>query len=186
MERWLSTAEAADRLGTSLATVRALVRSGQLQGTVEDRNVRKRWRVDADSVEVYLAQHGRVDQRRMSASARAAARRDNAQALAEQISMLLGELRQRPSVREHCEAGAKDSEYRAQFIALTEVVLHQRARSQAIEEAERHQATAVEHLTAAVKAQSEAAAALRRALAQADDALGELLIPGVIPSARPD
>jgi hypothetical protein len=58
--------------------------------------------------------------------------------------------------------------------------LRQRARAQAIEDAEHHHAEAVEHLTAAVRAQSEAASALRRALSEADDSLGELLIPSYI------
>jgi hypothetical protein len=65
------------------------------------------------------------------------------------------------------------------LVSLTEVVLHERARSQAVEEAERYQAEAVEHLTAAVEAQSQAAEALRRALKQSEDALGQMLVPGL-------
>jgi excisionase family DNA binding protein len=182
VDGWVSTTQAAARLGVSLATVRALVRSGKLVGASEQRDVRKRWRVDAASVEAYLTQVGNGGDHRDAAGARdAASRHQAASELTQQIAALIDELSHRPSAEQHTEALAETARQRAEVASLTAVILNQRARSQAIEEAEQYQATAIRHLTAAVEAQSQAAAALRQALQQADSALGELLIPGIGP-----
>jgi excisionase family DNA binding protein len=184
VDRWVSTTQAAARLGVSLATVRALVRSGKLAGTAEQRDVRKRWRIDAASVDAYLARAGNGDDRGKTPGAGAAKRYEAASELTQQIAALMGELSQRPSAEQYAEARAETERQRTEVASLTAIVLDQRARSQAMEEAEQHQATACRHLSAAVEAQSQAAAALRRALQQADDALGELLIPGIGPRDR--
>lgn len=177
---WLSTSQAADRLGTTLATVRALVRSGQLIGTVEARNTRSRWRVDEASVEAYLVERGRVDEQRAAALTATASRHSDIKRLASEIAALRGELKERPSAAEHSRVLAQNEQQRAQLLDLKEVVLRLRARAEAVEEAERQQATAVEHLVAAVGAQAQAASALRRALGETDDALGQVLIPDTV------
>lgn len=180
MADWLSTTQAAERLGTTLATVRALVESGQLIGTAEARVVRRRWRIDAASVEAYLDERGRLDLRREASMEIAAARRSDIKWLAAEIAALRSELKERPSSVEHDRILAQVEQQRAQLVALGEVALRLRARAEAVEEAERHHAKAVEHLTAAVAAQSQASAALRRALLHADDALGQFLVPGSV------
>lgn len=180
MAVWLSTSEAAERLGTTLATVRSLVNSGQLTGVVQDRNVRRRWRIDAASVEAYLAERGRVDERRAARLTISAAQQGEITRLADEIAALRSALRGRPTPVEHSRVVAQNEQQRAELGALRDVVLRLRARADAVEEAERQNAAAVEHLSAAVTAQANAAAALRRALGQADEALGQLLIPDTI------
>lgn len=131
-------------------------------------------------MEAYLAEHGRVDERRAAGIEIAATRSADMKRLADEIAALRSELRVRPSRAEHSLALAKNEQQRVQLVALSDVVLRLRARAEAVEEAERKHAAAVEHLTAAIAAQSEVAAALRRALRETDDALGQLLVPGTV------
>lgn len=180
MAEWLSTTQAAQRLGTTSATIRALVESGQLTATVEARAVRRRWRIDAASVQLYLDKRGRVDERRTAASALSAASRADIKRLAEELAVIRRELNDRPTPAEHDRLTAENEQQRAHLVALREVAIRLRVRAQSVEEAERHQAAAVEHLTAALAAQSQATAALRRALGETDDALGQFLVPGMV------
>ena len=110
----------------------------------------------------------------------AASRHSDIKRLADEITALRSELKERPSSAEHSRVLAQNEQQRRQLFDLGEVVLRLRARAEAVEEAERQHAAAVEHLAAAIAAQAQAAGALRRALGEADDALGQILIPDTV------
>ena len=66
MRGGLTVAEAADALGTSPQTVRALLRKGQLRGEQRPWGSRYVWEVSPEGLEEFLSQYGRLDGRRRS------------------------------------------------------------------------------------------------------------------------
>ena len=60
----LTVAEAAEALGTSAQTVRALLRTGELPGRKQPRGGRHVWVPSRSGVDAFLSEHGRLDVRR--------------------------------------------------------------------------------------------------------------------------
>jgi excisionase family DNA binding protein len=149
VERWLTTGQAAVVLGTSTTTIRKLAAAGQLTCRTETRPARRRWLISEESALRWLAENGRIDERRQQAS-----RADGGDGYAEMARL------------------------RDDNAVLRDVTLRLRARNDAVSAAEAHQARAVELLGQAMAEQAAAAAQLRLALTEQDDALGQLLTPG--------
>lgn len=156
MERWLTTAQAAEILGTTTTTVRSLANKGHLVSQVSPRVHRQRWLVSEGSTHEYLLQHGRFDERRRGRLTATAPASD-------------------------AEAQDELGRLRGEVVALRDVALRLRARNEAVAAAEAHQARSAELLVGALDEQAKAVAQLRRALGEQDDALGQLLTPGTAP-----
>lgn len=154
MDRWLTTAQAAEVLGTTSTTVRKLALEGVLDCKITPRPRRQRWSISEHSVHAYLAQHGRIDLRRRKRTAPA-----SSDALVAAIRLERDRLRDENA-------------------ALRDVALRLRVRNDAVATAEAHQARAAELLLRGLTEQASAAAHLRRAIAEQDEALGQFLTPG--------
>src|SRR5437879_2623221 len=61
---WLTTGQAADLLGTSTTTVRAMAARGELVHRITSRRERQKWAISRDSVRAWLTANGRIDDRR--------------------------------------------------------------------------------------------------------------------------
>jgi uncharacterized protein len=71
MQDDLTVAEAADALGTSPQTVRALLRKGELRGRKQDWGSRYVWVPSRKGVDEFLSEYGRLDGRRRSRASQA-------------------------------------------------------------------------------------------------------------------
>jgi hypothetical protein len=128
--------------------------------------------VAAASVEAYLAEHGRVDERR-------ATRRRVAHDWSAELESLRGEVAQ-PRHRAAEESDQYElSRCRAEVTALRAALLELRARQAPLVEASVADHTVIEHLQATIAAQNDMIQNLRRALSLTDAAVGQFVVPGV-------
>jgi excisionase family DNA binding protein len=162
---WLTTGQAADRLGTTTTTVRAMAARGELVHRITRVRTRQKWAISRDSVRAWLAANGRIDDRRHKHHAGPAQDAD----VREQLASMTQQYRHVQADRDRLGD---------EVAALRTVALHLRARNDAVREAEAYQAEAAKLLLDAARAQSRAAEALRRGLAAQDDAIGQFLVPG--------
>lgn len=162
---WLTTGQAADLLGTSTTTVRALAARGELVHRITSGRERQKWAISRESVLAWLTTNGRIVDRRHKHHAVPAQDAD----VREQLASMTQQYR-------HVQA---DRDRLGNEVAvLRTVALQLRARNDAVREAEAYQAEAARLLLDAAHAQGRAAEALRRGLAAQDDAIGQFLVPG--------
>jgi regulator of replication initiation timing len=152
-------------LGTTCTTVRAMGVRGELVHRTTPGHERRRWEISRESAEAWLAEHGRIDDRRHAGRLR------STQSV-ELSSQLVS------TVRENQHLRAERDRLLDENAALRVIALQLRARNEATALAEAQQAEAVRHLLEAAQAQARATDALRHGLSAQDDALGEFLIPG--------
>jgi excisionase family DNA binding protein len=162
---WLTTGEAADMLGTSTTTIRAMAARGELVHRTTSGQERQKWAISRDSAQSWLAANGRIDERRHSRKAASAQDADVRQQLASMT-------------QQYRYLQADHDRLSEEVAVLRAVALQLRARNAAVSEAESHQAEAAKLLLDATRAQARATEALRRGLSAQDDALGQFLVPG--------
>jgi excisionase family DNA binding protein len=165
VDRWLSTGEAADLLGTSTTTVRAMASRGELVHQVTRGRRRQKWMISRESAQSWLAAHGRIDDRRHRRWPASIQDDDARQQLANMTQLY-----------QHMQADR--DRLSNEVAALRTLAMQLRIRNAAVSEAESHQAQAARLWLEAAQAQARAADALRRGITAQDDALGQFLVPG--------
>ena len=136
------------------------------------RRYRNRWSVAAASVEAYLAEHGRVDERRAAQRRIAHDWSAELEGLRAQVAQLRRRTSEQPDQHEL-------SRCRAEVTALRAALLELRARQAPLVEASAADYTVIEHLKATIAAQNDMIQNLRRALSLTDAAVGQFVLPGV-------
>lgn len=168
----LSTREAAGLLGTSQPTVRALIGKGLLDASKEARGTRFSWRVNKDSVERHLKEHGRYDGQRRTGASRLEKLESELSALraaiARDVTM--------PAVDGGIERERDD--LRAQVVSLQDALTRSNVVAELQRDADTERAAVIDHLLAASAAGERADALRRQALAQLEEALAGFARPG--------
>jgi excisionase family DNA binding protein len=161
----ISTSEAARRLHTSDPTVRVLLDTKELAGFKEVLGKRFVWRVEADSVEAYLAANGPFPGVRRASKGRMA-----------HVEKEIASLRSLVEAALPAEAGLSRlqedrDDLRAQVVALTESVARGRTVGELHSRAEAERAHVHEHLLAGLAAAERADELRRRAIAELEEAV---------------
>jgi hypothetical protein len=156
-------------LGTSKTTVRAMADRGELKYRKTRVRQRSKWWISKESVQARLNQYGRVrEQGRVHSTDQPPSEAD--------LRQLLDTVQ-----RAHQEMTSDRDRLRDEVANLREVVLRLRARDAAITEADSYRARAEQATRDLAEARRMEAEALRRGLNEADEALGQFLIPGSPP-----
>lgn len=160
MATLLTTAEAASRLGTSGPTVRQLIAKGELVAERRPRGSRFGWLIASESLEVFLATHGRYDTQGTN-------RRVTLKVLNEKVETIEQQVRQmwRPNGENRPDLGAEELRHledaRARIFDLEEALARSHIAEELQREADEARAEIIGHLLAAV-ASAERADGLRR------------------------
>lgn len=170
MEKGLTTGQAAICLGTTKPTVRSLIMTGILQATKQRQGSRFQWLIDEQSIEGFLAEHGRYDDK--------SRRTSNVESVNHRLSTLEQEVSRLSSANSRF-AGPPDLETtarqladaRARIVDLEEALVRSRVAAELQRGADDARAAVVEHLLAAVAAAERADEFRRRAHAELDEAL---------------
>jgi excisionase family DNA binding protein len=173
----LTVAEAAEALGTSVQTVRALLRKGELAGRQEPRGTRHTWVTSRKGVDAFLSKNGRLDGRRRRRPSRVTQLEDKVDQLQQQVAHLSGTPASRTSP-EAARVAAERDNLRARVVALEEALAHTRHAAELQRRADEERAGLVEHLLAATVAAERTDALRREALAVLDKAVAEFSRPG--------
>jgi excisionase family DNA binding protein len=161
----ISTSKAADRLQTSVPTVRALLEANELAGFKETRRSRFVWRIETSSVDAYLAAHGPFHGVRRASRARMA-----------------GIEKEIASLRALVEAGLPSDagldrlqqdrdDQRAQVVTLSEALARGRTVAEFQTRADEERAAVNEHLLAAMAASGRADDLRRAAISELEEAV---------------
>jgi excisionase family DNA binding protein len=171
----LTTKEAAERLGTTKPTVRSLIEAETLLARKEIRGSSFQWRIDKDSVNSFLAAHGRYDERVRTAG-------PNLKTIDARLSALEDEVHRRsspqsPGVTQSATSRQLD-DARARIVDLEEALARYRSSAELHSDADDSRTEVIEHLLAAVAAAERADGLRRRANAELDEALQGFTLPG--------
>ena len=153
----VSVSEAAERLGTSVVTVRTLIGQGRLVATKAPWGRRFRWLVDRDSVEQLAKAGGVRKPKRLE---------DRLAALEQEVGAL--KCARAPDDR---ELAAERDDLRAKVVTLEEALARMRAASELQRQAADARADVVSHLLAATAANEKAERLYRRGLEELEEAL---------------
>jgi excisionase family DNA binding protein len=161
----LSTKQVAQRLNMSVPTVQALLKTKELAGSKQIRGSTFAWRVEASSVEAYLAANGPGRGVRRASKARIA-----------QIEKEVASLRSLIEAGLPAEAGLDRlqedrDDLRAQVVTLAESLARRRTVSELQAGAETERAAVNEHLRSALAASERADALRREAIAELEEAV---------------
>lgn len=167
----LSSGEAAEVLGTSRPTVRALIAKGVLEASRESRGTRFSWRVNENSLERFLAEHGRYDGRRRTGISRLEQVESDLSALWDLIERGGGASSKGGVERER-------DDLRAQVVSLQEALARAHAVAELQRDADTERAAVIDHLLAASAAGERADALRRQALGDLEEALAGFARPG--------
>lgn len=179
----LTAKAAAARLGTTKPTVRSLIEAETLRATRQTRGSSFRWLIDEDSVEAFLATHGRYDERVQVA-------RPNLNSIDERLSTLEVEVRRLASPASQPARPGEASttrmldDARARIVDLEDALARSRSSAELQREADDARAEIVEHLLAAVAAAERADGLRRRAHAELDEAVQGFSRPGHVGDLR--
>jgi excisionase family DNA binding protein len=172
----LTTKEAAARLGTSKPTVRSLIGAKTLRARKQTRGSRFQWLIDQDSVDAFLASHGRYDEGGRSAR--------SLKSIDERVSALEGEVGRMSSLslpttdRADSSTSRQLNDARARIVDLEEALARSRTSAELQREADEARAEVVEHLLAALAAADRADGLRRRGQAELDEAVQGFSLPG--------
>jgi excisionase family DNA binding protein len=165
----VSTTDAAERLGTTRPTIRSLLERGVLAGTQMPRGgKRTAWIVDSDSLDEFVARHGRFDQKTQQ---RTGPRLAKLEADVAALRAILSEASIGGPGFERDAIARERDDLRARVVTLEEALARSRTAAELQRRAEAARAQSVEHLLAAVAAGERADALRREALAEMDDAV---------------
>lgn len=162
----LSTGEAAERLGTTPPTIRAMLLRGELTGRREDRGKRP-WRIDASSVEHHVTVHGKFPGTR---------RPSRLASIEQELEAVRAGVEVVEPTGKHAERERDD--LRATVVTLRETVARMQTVAQLQAEADRERAAVVQHVLAAASAGERADGLRRRALAELQEAVAASARPG--------
>lgn len=170
----LTTVKAAALLGTTPPTVRSLLEKKALRGQCVPRGKRSVWAIDRVSVETYLAEHGRYDDRRRHPG------NGRLQQLEEDVAhlkdlVLRGSHDGFDSVR---ELARERDDLRATVVNLEDALARTRAVADLQHDADAERAAVIEHLLAAMAAGDRADALSRQVITQLQGAVAGFTLPG--------
>jgi excisionase family DNA binding protein len=171
VDKGLTTGKAATRLGTTKPTVRSLIVTGVLRATKQPQGSRFQWMIDEQSIEGFLVEHGRYDDRSRRAGSNVKSVNRRLSTLEQEVSRLSsGNSRfARPPDLESTARQLDDA--RARIVDLEEALVRSRVAAELQREADDARSAVVEHLLAAVAAAERADEFRRRAHAELDEAL---------------
>lgn len=172
----LKTKEAARRLGTSTTTVNALLSKQRLTGVQQARGSRFSWEVDADSVERFLAEHGRYDAQPRRQT-RLTALEAELSSLRHAVQALLAE-GQPPRYERLSEVERVRDDLQARMVNLEDALTRAHAVAELQSQADAERAAVIEHLLSAAAANERADALRRQALNDLQEALAGFTRPG--------
>jgi excisionase family DNA binding protein len=172
----MTVAEAAEALGTSPQTVRALLRRRELEGRKLPRGRRHVWIPSRKGVDAFLSQHGRLGGRRRPRSR--LAQLEHAVAQLQQEFARLNRVPTGSAIHGSDAVGVERDELRARVVALEEALAHTRHAGELQRRADEERAALVAHLLAATAAAERTDAFRREALASLEAAVAGLSRPG--------
>ena len=178
MPRSLTTSAAARLLGTSKPTVTALIAKGHLQATRQPRGKLSTWRIDERSVERWLDEHGRYDERNRGGRSRLAKLEAEVSALREEVRTLASADQLTTGVNRTGEEGRERDDLRARVVSLGEALAHVRLVAELQRDADAERAAVVGRLLEALGASERADALRRRAITELEEALAAFSRPG--------
>lgn len=171
------TKEAAGRLGTTKPTVRSLIEAGTLRARKETRGSSFQWRIDDDSVNSFLAAHGRYDERvritgptLKTLNARLSALEDEIHRLSLPQLSMTGEAQ--PATSRQLD------DARARIIDLEEALARSRSSAELQRGADESRSEVIQHLLAAVAGAERTDELRRRAFTELNEALQGFSLPG--------
>jgi excisionase family DNA binding protein len=173
----VTTAEAARRLATSRPTIRALIEKGLLEGTQQQWGSRFRWRVDAASLDRFLAEHGPYEGRRTPKS-RMERIETELSLLREAVHALGTTVGSENPAQATDDASRERDDFRARVVNVEEALARAHAVAELQRDADAERAAVVEHLLAAAAAAEKADSFRRRALSEMEEALAGFTRPG--------
>lgn len=184
MQDGISTAEAANRLGTSEPTVRRMLESRELVGEREEVGKKFRWRIDPDSVTEYLASNGRFLGGRRKRPNRLSEVERKLNVLSERVDEIASEGNDKARQKAGRVLEERD-DLRAKVVSLTESLVRMRSVSERQAEADSERALVLEHLSAAISAAERADKLRRDAIEDLHEALGDATRVGHVGGLRP-
>src|ERR1035437_1051622 len=173
----LTTKEAAERLGTTKPTGRSLIEAETLRARKQTRGSSFQWRIDEDSVNAFLATHGRYDEGVRST-------RPSLKTIDDRLSAVEDEVYRLSSPQLSTTSGARSATFRelddarARIVDLEEALARSRSSAELHLDADDARANVIEHLLAAVAAAERADSLRRRAHAELDEAIQGFSLPG--------
>jgi excisionase family DNA binding protein len=171
----ITVQEAAERLQTTVQTVRALARDKSLSA----RKVRGTWRVDPASVDEFLAAEGPLEggRRRRSLVARQ-------EAEIARLRAQVAELAKSADADEVVGVLAERDELRARVVVLEDALARMREVAELQRRAEEERSQVLEHLTAALGSAERSEQLRRKSVEILEDGLAGSVMPGHPPTAR--
>lgn len=165
-------------LGTSKPTVLALIADGHLQATRQPRGKLSSWHIDERSVQHWLEEHGRYDEKSRRGRSRLAKLEDEVAALHEEVRALAS-ARQRPAgVHRAGEEGRERDDLRARIVSLEEALARAHLVAELQRDADAERTAVVGQLLEAMAASERAEALRRRAIAELEETLAAFSRPG--------
>jgi len=170
----MTTTQAAGVLGTTPPTIRALIRAKKLCASRESRGSSFHWFIDKESVQKFLATHGRYDEVPLA--------RPSLKSLEARLSAL--ESREPSSFsapksrRGESDTARQLANARARIVNLEEALVRSHASTELLREAEESRAEVVQHLLAANVAAERADGLRRQAHAELEEVIRSFSRPG--------
>jgi len=174
----VSTGEAMRLLGTSRPTIISLIEHGHLRAGRVQRGKRFAWRIEAESLQAYVAAHGRFDGRRPSTSSRLTL-------LEREVADLRAAVRGM-TTRAEADRGPGDEarreddsdDLRARVVALEEALARVRNVAELQRQADKHRSEMVNYLLIATAANEKADQSRQLAISELEEALAGFTQPG--------
>jgi excisionase family DNA binding protein len=172
----VSVPQAAKALGATPPTVRKLLEAGRLTGVKEPRGTTFRWKIDGDSVESFLSEHGRFPGGR-GAPPRMAGVRKAVESIGDRVARLEQGARARGEIAPSTLESERD-DLRARVIALEDALARMNEVAELQRAADAERSLVVEHLLAAHGATERADTLRRQAVAALEEGLAGFSRPG--------
>lgn len=184
MEDGISTAEAARRLRTTPPTIRRLLEEGAIEGQQLPQKNRFRWSISPDSVDSYLADHGKFPGVRTGPRGDPTIERQVAR-LSKEVEALRSLLPDNLSESYFEALQNERDDLRAKLVSVNESLARIEAATERQLLADAERAALVEHLLGAVSSAERADKLRREALDHLQEALADARRAGHPASLRP-
>jgi len=173
----VSTSEAMRLLGTSRPTVISLIEHGHLRAGRVQRGNRFAWRIEADSVQTYVAAHGRYDEPRPSRNSRLTLLERE---VAELRTAVRGMTTSGDADRRTGQSGLAENsdDLRARVVALEEALARMRNVAEHQRQADAHRGEMINHLLSATAANEKADKSRLLAISELEETLAGFTQPG--------
>lgn len=183
MATFLTTSQAASKLGTSGPTIRLLIEKGELVAERRPRGSRFSWFIDSDSLDAFLSVHGRYDLRGSNGRVTLKLLNEKVETIEEQIRQMsrpMGEIPQ-DSASVHVRH-LEDA--RARIFDLEEALARSHIAEELQREADEVRAEVVGHLLAAMTSAERADGLRREVITSLNEAVQSFSRPGHASSIR--